>query len=575
MEFTTRKLTLAFLIVLLMGAHVNVYSSSADSTDYILLNQIGYAPQASKIALIRANVAEFKVMDANTGKVIFKEKTGKPAYWQYSGDTVRTADFTSVSASGNYKVSIGKQYPESPVFSIGSGLYTNVSKAAVRALYMNRCSFEIEEKYAGKFKRPAGHPDTVVFIHESAATDKRPVGTIISSPGGWYDAGDYNKYIVNSGITTYTMLLFYQMFPAYCKKLNLNIPESGNTIPDPLDETLYNLKWMLTMQDTDDGGVYHKLTNKSFDPFVMPDKATEPRYVVQKSTSAALDFTAVMAIAYRLFATSDIPELNKLASTCLSAAKKAYQWAKENPRQFYRQPKDILTGGYGDGDFSDEFFWAAVELALATNDTSLIAVKDIQAVKLVTPSWAKVDALGILSLALTNNAEFKAQKDAALARLEEYNETLIQKYNNSAYKISLDYFNWGSNSDVANQALLKVVAYKITGRKAYLPLIQSDADYILGRNATGYCFVTGFGSKTLMNIHHRPSVADGVVEPVPGFLSGGPNTATFSDCDDKVTRSKFPAKSFSDKSCSYSTNEIAINWNAPLFFLMGALDSID
>ncbi|HLW07801.1 MAG TPA: glycoside hydrolase family 9 protein, partial [Marinilabiliaceae bacterium] len=107
----------------------------------------------------------------------------------------------------------------------------------------------------------------------------------------------------------------------------------------------------------------------------------------------------------------------------------------------------------------------------------------------------------------------------------------------------------------------------------YLNSALSDLDYILGRNATGYCFVTGFGQQKVMNIHHRPSAADGVEDPVPGFLAGGPNIATFADCP-KAKRSRFPAKSFVDLECSYSTNEIAINWNAPLIYLSGGLDAL-
>ena len=74
-----------------------------------------------------------------------------------------------------------------------------------------------------------------------------------------------------------------------------------------------------------------------------------------------------------------------------------------------------------------------------------------------------------------------------------------------------------------------------------------------------------------MNIHHRPSAADGIVDPVPGFLSGGPNIIVLNDCDSAVVRDTFPAKSFADVTCSYSTNEIAINWNAPLAYLMNGL----
>lgn len=565
--------TVIIIIIGWLCVGLNLYANEV--ADFILINQVGYAPHASKVALIRANVDHFNLIDVATGKSIYQGKTGQSEYWKYSGDTVRLADFSSVSKPGKYKISIGDKYPESAVFAIGNKLYTDLSKAAIKALYLNRCSFGIDEKYAGKFKRAGGHPDTVVFVHESAASVARPAGTVLSSPGGWYDAGDYNKYIVNSGISTYTLLLFCQMFPEYCKALNTNIPESGNAIPDALDEALYNLRWMLTMQDPNDGGVYHKLTNKNFDAFVMPNQAKTERYVVQKTTSAALDFTAVMAMASRLFAESNIPELKALSGTCLDAARRSFSWAKANPAIIYKQPADIATGAYGDHNLRDEFFWASAELALSTKNPLLITKREIDTMKLTTPSWADVRTLGILSLALTNDPAFKDQRNAALATLGQYNKGLLDKYRKSPYRISLDYFHWGSNSDVANQAMLKIVEYKITGNRELLSSVQADADYILGRNATGYCFVTGFGTKTLMNIHHRSSGADGIPEPLPGFLSGGPNVDTFADCGENAGRSKFPAKSFIDSECSYSTNEIAINWNAPLFFLMGALDSID
>src|SRR5690606_16621024 len=146
-----------------------------------------------------------------------------------------------------------------------------------------------------------GHPDSQVLVHASAASDKRPEGTVISSARGWYDAGDYNKYIVNSGITMGTLLSGYEDFPEYWNSISLNIPESKNQVPDLLDEVLWNLRWMLTMQDPHDGGVYHKLTNSKFDSMVMPHEATNIRYVVQKSTGATLDFAAVMAQSARVY----------------------------------------------------------------------------------------------------------------------------------------------------------------------------------------------------------------------------------------------------------------------------------
>ena len=124
---------------------------------------------------------------------------------------------------------------------------------------------------------------------------------MISTPGGWYDAGDYNKYIVNSGITTGTLLSAYEDFPGYFNELYTNIPESGNDVPDILDEALYNIRWMLSMQDPNDGGVYNKCTNAAFDGMVRPGVTKLPRYVVQKGTAATLDFAAVSAQASRIF----------------------------------------------------------------------------------------------------------------------------------------------------------------------------------------------------------------------------------------------------------------------------------
>ena len=220
----------------------------------------------------------------------------------------------------------------------------------------------------------------------------------------------------------------------------------------------------------------------------------------------------------------------------------------------------------------DEFFWAATELGLAENNLALIPEKELAKQEIRVPSWDYSGMSGILSLSLGVNPKAAETIAEAQKIILAFADKLVEKSENSPYKVSLDFFKWGSNSDVANQAIIKLVAYKISNDKKYLASIQGDVDYLLGRNATSYCFVTGFGGKQVMNIHHRPSGADGVTEPYPGFLAGGPNTIVLDDCPG-ITRSGFPAKSYADALCSYSTNEVAINWNAPLFFLLGAMDS--
>ena len=555
-----------------LAGQKNAGPGTTDSTGVILVNQIGYYPDAQKVALIRTPAAKFEVIDAVTGKSVFKGVTGKPEYWPFSGDTVRAADFSTLKKPGTYRLCLGESIVCSARFLIGNDIYTDITKASVKAFYFNRSGYDITAEYGSKWARPAGHPDTAVIVHKSAASEARPAGTVILSPGGWYDAGDYNKYIVNSSITNYTLLLFYQLYPDYCRSLNINIPESNNAIADVVDELLFNLRWMLTMQDPADGGVYHKLTDKGFGGFEMPDKAVTPRYVVQKSTQATLDFAAVMAMATRVFANDPDQELKDLSVVCREAAGKAMMWAEKNPDVLYRQPHDIMTGQYGDTLITDDLFWATTEMALTEDRPGDLSLSQISSIVAVTPTWSENQMLGIISLVLSDKENFKELSKAATDILVPFADKLVVKSETSPYHVSLDFFFWGSNSDVANQALLKLIALKKTGDKKYIPSIQGDVDWLLGRNPTGYCFVTGFGSLSPMNIHHRPSGADGVPEPVPGFLVGGPNTSVMNDCGPFVIRSKFPAASYTNSECSYSTNEICINWNAPLFFVMGAMD---
>jgi endoglucanase len=154
-----------------------------------------------------------------------------------------------------------------------------------------------------------------------------------------------------------------------------------------------------------------------------------------------------------------------------------------------------------------------------------------------------------------------------------YVDEMLTKEQACPYLISTDKFVWGSNSDVANDGMLKLVAYQLTGDQKYVASAQNDLDYLLGRNTTGYSFLTGYGDKTPMHPHNRIMAADGVAEPHPGYLAGGPNLSVLTDCDpEEVVRSPFPAASYTDTQCSYSTNETAINWNAPLVFLLSGLE---
>jgi endoglucanase len=533
------------------------------TTDDIRVDQCGYMIGTEKMAFSVEPVESFFVCNCS-GEIVYSGKAEAPQFWAEANDTIQRLTFTSLDTEGTYFITTDQQ-TRSYMFRICKNPYEQVCTDAVRALYYNRTAMAIDSAFGtGAWARPAGHPDTAVMIHKSAASATRPEGTIISSPLGWYDAGDYNKYIVNSSITTYTMLLAAYMNQDMAKVTNLNIPESKNNIADIIDETLYNLRWMLTMQDPEDGGVYHKLTTLSFEDFIMPHECKKQRYVVAKGTAAALDLAATAAMAYRTLPTWG-EELRPLADSCLTVAKKAYAWAEKNPDVKFRNPEDVSTGEYGDFFFDDEWFWASAEMMLATGEKKYADNMNKYNKEYDVPSWGYVGILGHYSLALADNKE-AYNGIVAQDNIVKVADKLLTNEQASPIAISLIKYDWGSNSSIANEGMVKLIAKQLTGDNKYYNSALNDLHYILGRNGTGYSYVTGNGSKLSMHPHHRPSSADGVEMPVPGFLIGGPNIIVPTDCE-TPNRGEYPATAYGDEECSYSTNEVAINWNAPLVFL--------
>jgi endoglucanase len=549
-------------------------AASAQASNGIRVNAVGFLPQAQKLAVISQPLSanRFEVVGLD-GKPVLGGALGAASRWAPSGETVRVADFSALTQPGSYRIRVGTLL--SDPFTIAPGRYRQLGDAALKAFYYNRSAIALAPQHAGAWARPAGHPDDRVVVHQSAASAARPEGAILSSPKGWYDAGDYNKYVVNSGIATYTLLAALEHFPAYFGQ-DIGIPESGNGVPDILDEAMWNLEWMLTMQDPQDGGVYHKLTNLRFDGTVMPHAAsTTPRYVVAKSTAAALDFAATMATASRVLAPYDA-QWPGMSARMLAAAQAAWRWAEANPRAVFKNSKDVVTGEYGDDNLMDEFAWAAAELFIATGEARYAQAFMRRDTPLSTPAWSDVAALGWMSLA-HHRARLVPGIDKALVerRIDALAAQLATNAG-SGYRVPLakDDIVWGSNAVVLNQGMMLLQAYRINAKPAYLEAAQSSLDYVLGRNATGYTFVTGFGARQVMQPHHRPSMADGVDAPVPGWLAGGPNPGQQDAKDCPPYPSKLPALSYLDHACSYAANEVAINWNAPLVYVTAALSAL-
>ena len=591
------KLPIVFLTVcLLVACH-------RPKEQPIRMNQVGFAPLQEMTATIDVdslNAAPCEVFILNAaGDTVWRGVASATMANPVSGKPCQIVDFSALDSVGEYTLII-PSLSAAAHFIIKDRPYKVLTRKALRAFYYQRASMDIVEPYAEGYARKAGHPDDHVLVHASAATDERPEGTVISSPGGWYDAGDYNKYIVNSGYTMGVWLMAYEMNKAYFDTLNLNIPESttGNPspvtphVPDMLAEAMYNIRWMMTMQDLD-GGVYHKLTTPNFEKFIRPDQCKQQRYVVLKTTAATLDFAATMALAARVYAPYD-PDFCAQAK---EAAEMAFAWALEHPDIYYNQPAlneqftpAINTGAYDDFDVHDEFYWAAIELALLTGEEAYKMVATDHAIAIAeangqyTPAvWGNVAELGYLEL-LMHYDEINNQQSTIndlTIPLLEYLQPFLDKVEYSVFRSPYgneesDFF-WGCNSEgCCWRGIECLYAYRMTGERKYLTNAERCLNYILGQNATGYCFVTGFGSRPSSHPHHRLSYSH-PKGTHPGFLVGGPNRFRQDAETDGV---KYPKnvtadESYLDKQPSYATNEVTINWNVTLFALTAGIDALE
>ena len=561
----------------------------AQSSVDIRYNQVGCYPQQEKVIVVEGMNPKGKVrVTMPNGKTVKPKKQVRKAVSPWSGKTRYVIDLGELTATGNYQVNVGN---ETCNLVVSDNPYHDIAKASLFFFYLMRSGIPIE--LGGKYNRPLGHPDTQVVVHNSAASPLRPAGTVVSSPYGWYDAGDYNKYVVNSAFSIGLMFAAYEQKSNYFEALHTGIPESGNHTPDLLDEMMFNLRWLLTMQDPADGGVYHKLTTPNFEDFIMPTDCKQQRYVVAKSVTASLDFAAVMADAARLFEPiqHDYPGFAAIAA---AVAERAYQWAKEHPTAFYHQEqlKDpaVSTGGYGDGNAHDEFFWAASALYRLTGKQQYLDdALQYKPQKFTTPSWGNVASLGafewLANMHASNDTNTLPEAVLQLGvdmldQLIVFCDATIKSADTSCFQSSYGNsprdFGWGCLAEhCCCQALALLYADEMTGTTKYRRYAMQNADYLLGRNATGYCYVTGFGEKSPMHPHHRPSEADGIEEPFPGMLVGGPNPG---QQDKRVLPvpypSNFPDESYLDLMQSYASNEIAINWNASLVSFLCWLDAL-
>nr|AUK47910.1 cellobiohydrolase [Clostridium sp.] len=534
---------------LLDGSQIN-YTSNEKKEQDININQVGYRTADQKQAIFRgSNVGKsFSVVNTATNKTVYTGTVSASKNSSIANETNYIGDFSSVTAPGTYKIT-ATGLADSYEFTISDDVYTDAFTDLMRFFYLQRCE-EIPSSLGGDFAHGECH-----------TTKARILGTneYIDTTGGWHDAGDYGRYVVATSKAVTDILLAYQDNKDIFTD-NTNIPESGNGQADVLDELKGQFEWMLKMQNKNNGGVYHKVTCADFPSYVSADKEKAELIVCPISITATADFAACMALSYDTYKTTDAT----FAKTCLDAAKKAWSYLSTNSSGGFTNPSGINTGEYGDRNDSDERYFAAAALYYATGESTYHeAFKNMvnQGVK-VGSDWATVGEYGNVLYLKSKNQDASTKSKIESKILSEASD-FLRVSQNEPYGISTgNNFIWGSNMVVADNAKLLMDAYNISGKSEYKTAAIEHVNYIFGKNPMGMSYVTGYGTVSPKNPHHRPSMVAG--KAIKGAMVGGPDSALEDSIAKAYVSNAAPAKCYVDHSESYSTNEVDIYWNSAI-----------
>jgi endoglucanase len=573
----------------------------------IRVNQLGYLPERAKIAVLVMDATRpqaWKLVNGS-GQILAQGEAEAHGADATSGDRVQIIDFTEFrqEASG-LKIVVADLH--SDPFDVRGGLYGGLGRDALRFFYHMRSGTPIEMPYAEQpqWARPAGHRPDLAQCASGIGCDYS-----LDVTGGWYDAGDQGKYVVNGGFSVWVLQNAYERALILNRKNSLlldraeNIPESGNGVPDILDEARWELTFLLAMQVPPGrphaGMAHHKMHDAQWTALgTAPHEDTQKRILRPPTTAATLNLAASAAQAARLWTRFDAP----FAARCLTAAETAWQAANTNPLSFSPASDSVGGGAYADQNVEDELYWAAAELFLTTGKpeyrkrlTESSADQSVGADLLIdgeasasAVTWERVDVLGKISLALVPwEAGPRSARDEA-GSVEIYRKQLLAAASQllvtasrQGYRFPMrpgpkGNYPWGSNADVLGNVLLLGSAADWTDDARYVDGLVAGMDYLLGRNAMGQSYVTGYGTRPLKNPHHRfwAHQANSVYpSPPPGCVSGGPN----SDMQDPYVigaglRGCPLQKCFVDHINAYSVNEVAINWNAAMTWAAARLD---
>jgi len=523
-------------------------AASAALQNPIRLNTVGYLPEMRKAASIAAACTNFQLIRTSDGQAVFHGQVSGPKWNAGTAENLFTADFSGWREPGVYLLTADGAGKSAP-FAIGQDAFTNAYRTAMLGMYLWRCGTEVSASFEGRtFFHEACHTNDAFLDFAGGGHTRKPAN------GGWHDAGDFNKYVVNAGVSVGVMLRAWEDFGGALERIRLQLPPEKTSVPDFLREVKWELDWLLQMQ-AEDGSVYHMVSARNFDEFEMPEQESAPRYFSSWSTAATEVSAAMLAQAARDYKAFDAT----YAERCLAAAKRNYAFLAQHPQRQATDRKPFATGIYQIGSETARS-WAAVELWETTGETNFLADFESAARKLDPELYPDFDYGDYRDLAmLTYLSSQRDGRDVSLVAAAR--ESLLRAADGmvatsaaEGYARPLgDKYFWGSNGTVARQTVLLHAGEKLSAKPEYRATALAALDYLLGRNYFGRSFVTGVGFESPLHPHDRLSASLKLGVPCPGRLVGGPQPS---------------AKDWADKQDDFTRNEIAINWNTALIYAL-------
>lgn len=526
------------------------------------VNQLGYKPDSEKRALVsgfpeKLAVYEgdtFMLVDKATGEVVFSGQLSMVSEFdeKYSGEQILCADFSDFSGEGSYFLR-ADGINDSLSFEISESVYDELLKNTMRYYYYQRANVEITSAYGGKYTRSDKTPKD---FEAPLYYDREIKADVL---GGWYDAGDLGKYVSPGATAANSLLWAYMMFPDCFSDGQNDIPESGNGIPDILDEVRVELDFLLKMQDKDSGGFYIKVKSKSENDG-DGDRTVWTGDGDKCITNATADCTAVLAFASKIYREYD----SDYADTLLSAAERGWTYIEKNPNIY------TVTNYSGENN-SSSAFWASACVYYATGNENahnwFLENDDKNIGSLRTgANGHNVGNMGIYGYYTYLLCEKRSEKVVAKTakQFEGWKRSVLERYNANPWNIAIDEnsFWWGTFNIILGNAQDMYIGSRLLGiDESDAARVSCDAvNFITGVNAVRKCFITGMGEDpikcTFSNIYYGDS-SDGVP---PGYMPGGVNSYNGGII------SRFPLKCYYDSANDWFTNENAIYWNAVMVF---------